>query len=72
MPETQVITYLLDLLRARIAKARPDADRGDVAEKIVIVGVFVITLAIGALFVYERPLALVVTWAICVRGVGVP
>jgi putative heme transporter len=30
----------------------------------VIVGVFVITLAIGALFVYERPLALVVTWGI--------
>ena len=30
----------------------------------VIVGVFVITLAIGALFVYERPLAFVVTWAI--------
>ncbi len=30
----------------------------------VIVGVFVITLAIGALFVYERPLAVVVTWGI--------
>jgi putative heme transporter len=30
----------------------------------VIVGVFVITLAIGALFVYERPLAAVVTWGI--------
>src|SRR6202041_3427792 len=28
----------------------------------VIVGVFVITLAIGTLFVYERPLAAVVTW----------
>jgi putative heme transporter len=30
----------------------------------VIVGVFVITLAIGVLFVYERPLATVVTWGI--------
>ena len=30
----------------------------------VIVGVFVITLAIGALFIYERPLAFVVTWGI--------
>ena len=30
----------------------------------VIVGVFVITVAIGALFVYERPLAAVVTWGI--------
>jgi uncharacterized protein (TIRG00374 family) len=28
----------------------------------VIVGIFLITLAIGALFVYERPLAMVVTW----------
>jgi uncharacterized protein (TIRG00374 family) len=30
----------------------------------VIVGVFLITVAIGALFVYERPLAMVVTWGI--------
>ena len=30
----------------------------------VIVGVFVITVAIGVLFVYERPLAAVVTWGI--------
>jgi uncharacterized protein (TIRG00374 family) len=30
----------------------------------VIVGVFVVTVALGALFVYERPLALVVTWGI--------
>jgi len=30
----------------------------------VIVGVFVITLAIGALFIYERPLAFAVTWGI--------
>jgi uncharacterized protein (TIRG00374 family) len=30
----------------------------------VIVGVFVIALAVGALFVYERPLAAVVTWGI--------
>jgi uncharacterized protein (TIRG00374 family) len=30
----------------------------------VIVGVFVVTLAVGALFIYERPLALVVTWGL--------
>lgn len=30
----------------------------------VIVGVFVITVAVGALFIYERPLAVVVTWGI--------
>jgi putative heme transporter len=30
----------------------------------VIVGVFLVTVAIGALFVYERPLATVVTWGI--------
>ncbi len=30
----------------------------------VIVGVFLITVAIGALFIYERPLAFVVTWGI--------
>jgi hypothetical protein len=48
MPETQVITYLFDLLRARVAKTRLDEDRGDVAEKIVIVGVFVaLAIAVG-------------------------
>jgi hypothetical protein len=30
----------------------------------VIIGVFLITVAIGALFVYERPLAMVVAWSI--------
>ena len=30
----------------------------------VIVGVFAITLAVGALFIYERPLAVVVTWGL--------
>jgi uncharacterized protein (TIRG00374 family) len=30
----------------------------------VIVGVFLITAAVGALFIYERPLAVVVTWGI--------
>ncbi len=34
----------------------------------VIVGVFLITLAIGALFLYERPLAFVVTWGIRVAA----
>jgi uncharacterized protein (TIRG00374 family) len=30
----------------------------------VIIGVFVVTLAVGALFIYERPLAFVVRWGI--------
>ena len=40
----------------------------------VIIGVFLITLAIAALFIYERPLAFVVTWGIRVsrRLVGRP
>jgi putative heme transporter len=40
----------------------------------VIVGIFLITVAIGALFIYERPMAKVVTWGIRVsrRLVGRP
>jgi putative heme transporter len=30
----------------------------------VIVGVFVVTLAVGALFIFERPLSMVVTWGL--------
>jgi hypothetical protein len=45
--------YLVDLLTARVAEARGDPDRGDVAEKIVIVGVFVIlALAVGVLITH--------------------
>jgi len=50
MLELQVIRYLVDLLQARIAESRLEPDRGDVAEKIVIVGVFVaLAIAVGAL-----------------------
>jgi hypothetical protein len=50
MLDTQVIMYVIDLLSARIAEARLELDRGDVAEKIVIVGVFVaLAIAVGVL-----------------------
>lgn len=50
MLETQVIQYLIDLVAARMADAHLAADRGDVAEKIVIVGVFVaLAIAVGLL-----------------------
>lgn len=40
----------------------------------VVFGVLAVTLAVGALFVYERPLAVVVTWALktCHRLTGFP
>jgi len=44
------VRYLLTVLTHRIADARLHPDRGDVAEKIVIVGVFVaLAIAVGAL-----------------------
>jgi hypothetical protein len=50
MLETQIIKHLFDLLTAHVAEARLDSDRGDVAEKIVIVGVFVaLAIAVGVL-----------------------
>jgi hypothetical protein len=50
MYELQVVLYLLDVMNGRIAASRLDPDRGDVAEKIVIVGVFVaLAVAVGAL-----------------------
>jgi hypothetical protein len=46
----QVVAYLIASLNARIAESRLDPERGDVAEKIVIVGVFVaLAIAVGAL-----------------------
>jgi hypothetical protein len=48
MLETQLLAYLFNLLAARLAEARRHSERGDVAEKIVIVGIFVaIALAVG-------------------------
>lgn len=50
MLELQLAMYLIDTLQARIAASRLDPERGDVAEKIVLVGVFVaLAIAVGAL-----------------------
>lgn len=50
MLELQVIMFLVDQLRCRIADIKAEPDRGDVAEKIVIVGIFVaLAIAVGAL-----------------------
>lgn len=44
------ILNLAELLANRFATAMSDSDRGDVAEKIVIVGIFVaLAVAVGAL-----------------------
>ncbi len=48
MPEIQVVLFLIETLRCRIAEARLEPERGDVAEKLVIVAVFVaLALAVG-------------------------
>jgi hypothetical protein len=50
MNELQAICYLVDVLRYRLAEARAEPERGDVAEKVVIVGIFVaLAVAVGAL-----------------------
>ncbi len=50
MLELSVLRVLCETLAGRIAAARLDPDRGDVAEKIVIVGVFVVlAITVGAL-----------------------
>jgi hypothetical protein len=48
--EIQVILFLVEALRYRMAEARLEPERGDVAEKVVIVGIFVaLAIAVGAL-----------------------
>ncbi|MGH9303358.1 MAG: hypothetical protein ACRDZ5_02975 [Acidimicrobiales bacterium] len=47
MLEIYAVVLFFDTLAARLQELRRDPDRGDVAEKIVIVGIFVI-LAIAA------------------------
>jgi len=48
--EIQVILFLVDALRYRMAEARLEPERGDIAEKVVIVGIFVaLAIAVGAL-----------------------
>lgn len=50
MSEVQLVMYLADQLRWRLAEVKSHPDRGDVAEKIVIVGIFVaLAIAVGAL-----------------------
>jgi len=44
--EIQVILFLIETLRCRMAEARLEPERGDVAEKLIIVAVFV-AMAIG-------------------------
>jgi hypothetical protein len=48
--EIQVILFLVEALRYRMAEAQLEPERGDVAEKVVIVGIFVaLAIAVGAL-----------------------
>ena len=50
MSEIQVILFLVEALRYRMAEARLEPERGDVAEKVGIVGIFVaLAIAVGAL-----------------------
>ncbi len=45
-----VVAQLVQLLASRLAALRAEPDRGDVAEKIVIVGIFVaLAVAVGAI-----------------------
>ncbi|MGD0874011.1 MAG: hypothetical protein ABSA14_03345 [Acidimicrobiales bacterium] len=49
MSEIQLILFLVETLRYRMADARLEPDRGDVAEKVVIVAIFVaLAIAVGA------------------------
>jgi hypothetical protein len=46
--EIQIVILLVEQLRGRLAACRLEPDRGDVAEKIVIVGIFVaLAIAVG-------------------------
>ncbi len=50
MSEIQVLLFLVETLRCRMAEARLEPDRGDVAEKLVIVAVFVaLAITVGAI-----------------------
>ncbi|MFZ2056852.1 MAG: hypothetical protein WAV54_05540 [Acidimicrobiales bacterium] len=50
MSEIQVILFLVEALRYRMAEERLEPERGDVAEKVVIVAIFVaLAIAVGAL-----------------------
>ena len=50
MSEIQVILFLLETLRYRMAEARLEPERGDVAEKLIIVAVFVaLAITVGVI-----------------------
>jgi hypothetical protein len=50
MLELQVIAFLLTEARARIAEMRELPERGEVAEKVVLIGIFVaLAIAIGVI-----------------------
>ena len=53
MTEIHAILFLVDALRCRMADARLQPERGDVAEKVVIVGIFV-ALAIAVGFIITK------------------
>ena len=50
MPELQLIAFLLAHARRCIAEMRADPERGDVAEKVVLIGIFVaLAIAVGVI-----------------------
>jgi hypothetical protein len=50
MTELQLVLFLLEEARARLAQYREDPERGEVAEKVVLIGIFVaLALAIGVI-----------------------
>jgi hypothetical protein len=51
--EVRAILFITELVSSRLSELRSAPDRGDVAEKIVIVGIFVaIALAVGVIVRY--------------------
>jgi hypothetical protein len=53
MNELQMITFLVAQLRMRLDGMRAEPDRGDVAEKIIIVGIFVaLAIVVGAIITH--------------------
>ncbi|MGD0441362.1 MAG: hypothetical protein ABSB52_12155 [Acidimicrobiales bacterium] len=50
MSEIQVVSFLIRTLRCRLAEARLEPERGDVAEKLIIVAVFVgLAITVGVI-----------------------
>jgi uncharacterized membrane protein YjfL (UPF0719 family) len=53
MNELQLITFLVVQLRIRLDEIRADPERGDVAEKVIIVGIFVaLAIVVGAIITH--------------------